>query len=160
MSNDWPLKQVISGGQSGVDQAALAAAAALGYRTGGMMPRDYRTETGPRPDLAIRYGLTISRAANYQTRTRWNANRSTGTVIIIDRTLDGGSLTTAELCNAYGRPYDVVRLSGVDADLVGQIRRFIVRCEIRILNVAGHRESRAPGIYDRVHALLLEALRT
>lgn len=51
------LDRVISGGQSGVDQAALRAARAAGIPTGGSMPRGFLTEDGPRPDFAELYGL-------------------------------------------------------------------------------------------------------
>jgi len=64
---------VLSGGQTGADEGALAAAAARGVATGGYMPRNCETEAGARPDLAERYGLEAC-DGGYGTRDRLNVD--------------------------------------------------------------------------------------
>jgi len=46
------LERVISGGQTGADQAGWRAARASGIPTGGAMPGGFLTEDGARPDFA------------------------------------------------------------------------------------------------------------
>lgn len=156
----WPLVRIISGGQTGADQAGIAAALRLGYETGGMMPKDFRTERGLEPSLAA-YGLVESASRAYTPRTWWNIMHSDGTVIFTNHGdtllsemlyLDGGSLYTAQLCDGNHKPY----LVNPDAHY---LRGWIMDCHIQTLNIAGNRESKSPGIHDRVIAFLVEALR-
>ena len=50
------LDRIISGGQTGADQAGWRAARACGIPTGGAMPKGFLTEDGPRPEFAGLYG--------------------------------------------------------------------------------------------------------
>ena len=75
------VERVISGGQTGADQAGLAAAKKLGISTGGYMPKGWRTERGPRPDFAAEYGLQEAATAAYPDRTEQNVIFSDGTVV-------------------------------------------------------------------------------
>src|SRR5580700_2308068 len=81
------LRKIISGGQTGADEAALRVAKELGLETSGWMPRGFRTEVGPRPDLALTYGLQEHHSGRYQPRTYSN-------VIFSDNTLIFGNLNS------------------------------------------------------------------
>lgn len=161
----WPLERVISGAQTGADQAGLEAAVVLGYPTGGMMPRGWKTEAGPRPDLGARFGLTESGFTGYEHRTRFNVHHSDGTVICIVGALDGGSALTKSMADALQRPTLVCYVPPSTAPLeiithaINDIRGWVLFHQVHQLNVAGNRESKSPGVYDRTFALLVEALR-
>lgn len=165
-TREWPVVEIWSGAQTGADQAALRAAKALGYKTGGMIPKGHRTEIGPCPDLTTTYGLTESRFTGYEHRTRWNAMQSSGTLIFAaidkdNRIVESGSALAKIVCLAVHKPYLVVGVDPVYGFHNNSVfvRDWIRACSIRVLNVAGNRESKHPGIGARVEAFLLEALR-
>lgn len=81
------LTKIISGGQSGADQAALKAAQQLGLSTGGWAPRGFRTSLGPNPELGTKYFLQelvqdekVPLVADYVTRSKKNVDESDATV--------------------------------------------------------------------------------
>jgi Circularly permutated YpsA SLOG family len=149
------LERVVSGGQSGADQAGWRAARALGFATGGWMPRGFRTEAGPRPDFAELYGAVEMPGGGYPERTRANARDSDATLWFGDADSPGGR-TTLRACAAPGRPAFEV-LEGLTRP--SDVAAWIGAEEVRVLNVAGHRESTQPGIGERVERFLLEVLR-
>lgn len=139
------LEQVISGGQTGADMAGLQAAAAVGLRTGGWMPRGFKTENGPRPDLAERYGLKEARTDKYPERTRLNVYWANATVIVYRGELDGGSELTAKYCQQVEKPF--LLISGdLNVTMMGATAHWLLAHRVTVLNVAGNRESRAPGL--------------
>lgn len=161
-TDDWRLERIISGGQTGADQAFLRAAVARGYRPGGMMPLGWATEDGPRPEFQQLYQMTASRFASYPHRTRYNVRMSDGT-IILGSLRETGSYLTREMCVVLGKPYlpvDVMTTPDLTEIWARAIQDFILTHHIVILNGAGNRESRAPGIGARVEALLHAALPT
>ncbi|MGH8704162.1 MAG: putative molybdenum carrier protein [Burkholderiales bacterium] len=143
-----PLR-IVSGGQTGVDRAALDAALALGLPAGGWCPRGRIAKDGR---LARRYPLQETPSADYAPRTESNVRDSDGTLILNRGRLDGGTLLTARLAARYGRPCLVVQLER-RVDLV-RLRGWIARHRIRTLNVAGPRESKRRGIYEQARAAL------
>jgi hypothetical protein len=74
------LDRVISGGQSGADQAGWRAARAAGITTGGSMPKGWLTEDGPRPEFAEIYNAVEMPTADYRARTEQNARESNATL--------------------------------------------------------------------------------
>ncbi len=85
---------VISGGQTGVDQAALSIAHDLGFPTGGTAPLGYRTDEGPMPELLRdKYGLEESWSPGYRVRTIQNVRDGELTVWFGDASSPGGRLT-------------------------------------------------------------------
>lgn len=70
------LHQIISGGQTGVDQLGLEVAKQLGIPTGGVAPKGYLTETGPDLTLRDHYGLREHESAHYSPRTRANISQT------------------------------------------------------------------------------------
>lgn len=134
------LPVVVSGGQSGVDRAALDAALSLGLAAGGWCPRGRQAEDGT---IAERYRLRETPLARVAQRTLWNVRDSDATLVLADGRPRGGTLTTLRAA-AGRRPLLVVaprRRPGRRA------LAFLVRHRVRRLNVAGPRESEAPGIY-------------
>ncbi len=149
------IKTIISGGQTGADRAALDVAIRLGIPHGGWVPRGRRAEDGILPG---RYRVGEMPTPDYAARTEQNVIESDGTVIISHGPLDGGSALTEIYAKRHELPYihlDMERLSIVKA--ANTLQQWIEADKIRILNVAGPRESRDPHIY-RVTAAVLEAL--
>jgi Circularly permutated YpsA SLOG family len=146
------LERVVSGGQTGVDRAALDAAMALGLACGGWCPRGRRAEDGPIPS---RYPLRETPGAAYPERTAWNVRDSDATLVLSFGKPRGGTALTICLARKAGRPMLVVDLdTGVPGTT--EVRAWLDRERVRALNVAGPRESEAPG----VHALASRFLRT
>jgi predicted Rossmann-fold nucleotide-binding protein len=136
------IERIVSGGQTGVDRAALDAAIRHGISHGGWCPKGRRAEDGTIPR---HYLLRETASSNYPERTEKNVVDSDATLILNQGTLDGGSLFTWELARHYRKPRFLIDLDGVvDSAL---IRTWIVESAVRVLNVAGPRESKRPGIY-------------
>ncbi len=143
------LEKVISGGQTGVDQAALDAAVQAGLACGGWCPKDRWSEAGP---IDHRYPLTETPSADPARRTDFNVRDGDGTLIIADTPLTGGTALTRRLAQRRGRPCLVV--DPRDGSAPKAIRRWLTEHDIRTLNVAGPPESSHPGIHDQALALL------
>jgi len=156
--------RIISGGQTGGDMGGLLAGRDLGIPTGGTAPLGYRTDEGPAPHLRS-FGLVESSSASYPKRTEQNVVDSHGTLIFGDITSPGCSLTR-RLCGTRQRSMIHVRWPyppGEEREAFERaVMRFRAWCEgarIEILNVAGNRESSAPGITEAVRLLLVTALK-
>ena len=145
--------RVISGGQTGVDRAALDVARELGVPCGGWCPRGRRAEDGPIPES---YPLEETPSASYPERTAWNVRDSDGTLVVTRGRPRGGTALTVSLARRAGKPVIVANLEG--GANAAEIRAFLLEHRIRVLNVAGPRESEAPGIHDQAAALLGELL--
>jgi hypothetical protein len=152
MSGMFDGFKVISGGQSGVDSGALEAAYEAGLETGGTAPKGYRTENGPNLELLRKYGLVESSAFNYNHRTKQNILDSDATVIFADLLHSPGTQLTMKLA-LENRKLVLINPSPQ------QLIEFIAQFKIKTLNVAGNRESIAPGIFDRTKKILLEAFK-
>ncbi len=143
-----------SGGQTGVDRAALDVALARGLPCGGICPRGRRAEDGRIPD---RYPLTEAWLSAYWWRTVRNVRRADATLVITRGAPAGGTALTIRAARWLGRSLRVVDMAapGFDPETAAAgIRRWLDEAGVRTLNVAGPRESQAPGIYDQAAALL------
>ncbi|MFP4227553.1 MAG: putative molybdenum carrier protein [Salinivenus sp.] len=143
------LQKIVSGGQTGVDRAALDAAQRHGLPVGGWCPKGRRAEDGVIPG---RYPLSETPSVAYEQRTKWNVRDSEGTLIITDGRMEGGTALTRTVAERRGRPLLHVRTN--DPVPVAMIRAWGEEHDIRVLNVAGPRASEADGIYDRAYAIL------
>lgn len=141
--------RVVSGGQTGVDRAALDAALALGLACGGWVPHGRRAEDGPLP---ARYPLREARTAAYGERTRLNVRDSDGTLVLTRGAPSGGTALTVAVARALRRPAVVVDLDD-DGDGAA-VLAWIEESGFCVLNVAGPRESTSPGIYRQARAYL------
>lgn len=134
---------VVSGGQTGVDRAALDVALELGFPVGGWCPKGRLAEDGA---IDCRYSLRETKSTNYAERTRKNVIDSDGTLILAEGELTGGTALTEQFTSQYGKPCFVVDISQVPD--YGAVKRWIVDNHIKVLNVAGPRESTMPGIWQ------------
>jgi hypothetical protein len=147
---------IISGGQTGVDRAALDAALDAGTPCGGWCPGGRMAEDGP---LDARYPLTEIPGGGYIERTRANVADSDGTVILHGGTLEGGTLQTRLFCSELGKPCLVIDREHTDvAGAAAAIAEFVSGHGIRRLNVAGPRASKQPRIYDWAYAVITQLL--
>jgi hypothetical protein len=149
--------KIISGGQTGADRGGLEAAIALSIPHGGWCPKGRLAEDGTVPG---KYALSETCSADYAVRTERNVADSDGTVLFTRGEPSGGSALTASLARRAGRPLLHVDLKGVAGPAAAErVRAWLAGREIRILNVAGSRESEAPGIAAEVREILENALR-
>ena len=140
------LKKIISGGQTGADQAALDVAIKLGIPYGGWIPKGRLTEKGR---LDRKYKLKEMETTNYNKRTEQNVIDSDGTLIISHGRLTGGSDYTREMALLHHRPWLHIDLSKTGAfQAAGKIKSWITKNKIEVLNVAGSRASKDPAIYQ------------
>ena len=139
------IRKIISGGQTGADQAALDVAIKLGIPHGGWLPAGRRTEAGP---LADTYNLRETATASYAERTEKNVVDSDGTLILCHGELSGGSDHTRSMAIRHRRTWLHIDLDRTPAfAAVQQIVAWIREHAIEVLNVAGPRASQDPRIY-------------
>ena len=145
---------VVTGGQTGVDRAALAAALELGLAVGGWCPAGRRAEDGAIPDS---FPLQETPSSDYPERTDWNVRDSDATLILHRGPLSGGTRLTAELARHRGRPLLCRDLQ--EPHHPAEIAHWLHLNRVRVLNCAGPRESQAPGITEQARVLLLALFR-
>lgn len=162
----WPLQKIISGGQTGVDQAALRAAQTLGYQTGGYAPWGYKTEDGPARWLSTQFNLEEAPVgddakADYTVRTYMNVGAADGTLWLGDLASAGG-IATSRAWRVKKKPHCVIECGDCTTqswlDATTTVRAWIRGNKLAIVNVAGHRESTHPGVGRWAYQFLLEAL--
>ena len=148
-----PKLKIVSGGQTGVDRAALDWAIARGVAHGGWCPQGRLAEDGP---IASKYQLKATPSSEYAERTLWNVRDSDGTVIFSRlKELSGGSLMTEVFAQQLGKP--CLHLTANASNPAKKLRSFVARHQIEVLNVAGPRASLEPDLGKFVQATLEEA---
>ena len=140
---------IVSGGQTGVDRAALDAARARRLPVGGWCPQGRRAEDGV---IAARYPLTETPLPAYAQRTVWNVRDSDGTLVLLFDKPSPGTNLTIETVAAQGKALLLVDL--ITSPEAAAVTAWIAENGIRVLNVAGPRESEAPGIYEAARVFL------
>jgi len=151
------LVKVISGGQCGVDQGALAAAREVGLLTGGTAPRGYRTTHGP-CHLLRHFGLEEHDSPDYPPRTEENVKNSDATLIIACDLSSAGEVLTMNLCRRHDKPFHVIEVvpqeterqfyAYLDSQVATAAEAFFSEVRPRILNVAGNRDQGdSPAMY-------------
>lgn len=150
-----PPITLISGGQTGADRAALDVAIELGLPHGGWCPKGRLAEDGPLP---LRYQLRQTPTKNYLDRTERNVVGSGATVIFCRGKLSRGSRRTLKFAAEHQRPVlEVILPAQGEPDfeaVATRVRDFVREHQVRKLNVAGSRESTAPGIHGEVSRIL------
>jgi Circularly permutated YpsA SLOG family len=140
------IRKIISGGQTGADRAALNFAIKQNIPHGGWVPKGRIAEDGRIPDI---YQLQEMPTDSYPERTEQNVIDSDGTLIISHGMLTGGSANTAEMARKHARPWLHLDMEKTTMDKAAQrLREWITDKNIRVLNVAGPRQSGDPAIYD------------
>jgi len=148
--------KILSGGQTGVDRAALDFAIQHGIDHGGWCPRGRPAEDGPIPS---RYHLQETESPDYNNRTERNVLDSDATLIIArDEPLMGGTAFTHELAVKHRRPVLVIYESGGLEISTTKIKQFLKQHVVQTLNVAGPRESEAASLATFIKTLLRNSL--
>ena len=149
-------RKIISGGQTGADRAALDWAIERGVPHGGWCPKGRKAEDGA---IDQRYNLVETPSEDYSQRTEWNVRDSDGTAVFSIRSeLRGGALLTINMAEHYNKP--VIHLCKEDerANHAQELRSFIDKFDISVLNIAGPRASDEPGVYQFASGVLDRAL--
>jgi hypothetical protein len=149
------LDKIISGGQTGADQAAWRAAKAFGVPTGGWMPKGFLTEDGPHPEFAEQFGAAELPTENKAARTEQNVQDSDAT-LWFGETTTSGAQTTVGACHTFAKPC-MLLYPGASFE-PSHVATWIARYQIKSLNVAGNCESEESGIGDRVERFVGQVL--
>jgi hypothetical protein len=150
------IKKIISGGQTGADQAALDVAIEFRILRGGWIPKGRKTEGGPLPS---KYQLQEMPTASYPARTEQNVVDSDGTLIISHGEMTGGTEITAKMAQKHNKPWMHVDANELSVEAAVQfVRAWISGSKIEVLNVAGPRASKDPRIYETTRKILRAVL--
>lgn len=142
--------KILSGGQTGVDRAALDSAIGFSLPCGGWCPKGRIAEDGIIPS---HYPLQETPSADYSQRTRYNVRDSDGTLVLSFGKPTGGTQLTIEVAQTLKKPLlvvDLEKLTSTEAAL-----DWLKLAQIKTLNIAGPRESLKPGhIYSTATTFL------
>jgi hypothetical protein len=158
---DASIVKVVCGGETGADRAAVDFALSHHVPYGGWVPRDGWAEDYYEPPglLAVYPEFVPTQSTDLAVRTTLNVRDSTATVVFSPPIATSNGVTqTLTMANVLKRPVAVIDPSSADAD--AQFETFLARLSLAVtLNVAGPRESEAPGLYRSVTDLLNNNLR-
>jgi hypothetical protein len=150
------LEKMISGGETGANQAGWRAAKAFGVAAGGWMRQGFLTADGRHPEFADQYGATEWPTDSESARIEQNVQDSDAT-IWFGRTTNSSAHATAAACLAFGKPYMPVYPGA--AFEPSHVATWIIENAIKTLNVAGNHEYEEPGIGEKVDRFLGEVLK-
>jgi predicted Rossmann fold nucleotide-binding protein DprA/Smf involved in DNA uptake len=148
--NEGKVLKVVSGGQTGVDRAALDVALDDKIGCGGWCPKGRIAEDGI---IDRKYPLKETDSEDYAVRTEQNVIDSDGTLILNRGGLSSGTALTVEYAKKYKKPCLIIDLDKCEENIssfgnVLIVRGWIMVNDIKVLNVAGPRESKSQGIYE------------
>ena len=147
------IKKIVSGGQTGADRAGLDVAIRWAFPHGGWCPKGRKAEDGI---IGGQYQLVETPSASYLQRTEWNVRDSDATVVFtLASTLTGGSKRTAEFAETHRKPWIHLaqRSSSYESPAL-MLQRFVEENGVQVLNVAGTRASKEPGLWKWVFETL------
>jgi|MudIll2142460700_1097286.scaffolds.fasta_scaffold155278_2 predicted Rossmann-fold nucleotide-binding protein len=148
-----PFSKIISGGQTGVDRAALDVAFEAGIPCGGWCPKGRKAEDGP---IDPKYPLKETKSEEYPVRTEANVIEADGTFVLTFGRPTEGTAFTIQAAVKHKKPYLLIDLKKKINPLFAL--DWAKKRKIRILNVAGPKESKIPGIYKMAKDFLMEIL--
>ncbi len=154
--NNTVVKKIISGGQSGVDRAALDFAIKSQIEHGGWCPRGRIAEKNE--TIPYKYNLIETISDGYAERTKINVEKSDGTLILVDMLPlkeGSGTSSTVKIAASIDKPVLIIDIY----DKVGEYKKsqvieWLTKHNIEILNVAGPKESSSNGIYKKAFSFL------
>jgi hypothetical protein len=145
------VTKIISGGQTGADQGGLQGAKDAGIATGGYAPLNFLTDDGYQPDLAEKYGLVDS-GLGYLGRTELNVKNSDVTIWFGNTISPGYHATRKAMHKFQKNMYVFSELSG------GLDTVVVIFKGYDVINIAGNRERKNPGIFEITRAVVKNAL--
>ena len=148
----YEIQFIISGGQTGVDRAALDFALANNIPCGGWCPKNRRAEDGEIPE---HYPLTETSTDKYPQRTRKNVQDSDATLIITNGAKSRGTKLTAETALKQKKPYLIIN---PNKDSAIELLEWLQKEKPQILNIAGPRYSENPLLEEFTKNLLSRCL--
>jgi len=148
------IRKIVSGGQTGVDRAALDVAIFLDIDHGGWCPAGRRSENGLIPSI---YQLKQTQSRDYAVRTEQNVVDSDGTLILYVEQMTGGTDLTRKMALKHRRPLLAIDLNTIHEKTFFELDEWIRIHNIAVLNVAGPRESTTPGISRLAESFLVKA---
>lgn len=153
------ILKVVSGGQTGVDQAGLFIASEVGLEIGGWCPKGGLDEN--KIDIRRQFpSLVEATTSNPDERTKLNIRDSDGTLIIVPswplpEKIKDGTLLTIEEAQRLKKPYLIFSLTDKEQNS-NIIQKWVQDNDIEVLNIAGPRESNSPGINEKTREMLLD----
>ena len=148
------ISKIISGGQTGVDRAALDAAIELGTRHAGFIPKGRLSEDGSIP---LRYNIIELENEDYSDQTLKNVQYSNGTLILHKGEIAGGTALTEEFCYLEKKAVLIINILDEITVIRVNLDTWLETNTISILNIAGPRESEV-HIYKNAKVLLIRLL--
>ena len=151
------IEQIVSGGQTGVDQAVLLTASEFGIPVAGWCPKGGLDENNV-SILHQHASLREATTADPAERTKLNIRDSDGTLIIVPslplpQNIKDGTQLTIDEAHQTEKPYLIINLANKQ-DAAEKVQHWLEQHDIKILNVGGPRESSSPGIYEKTCELL------
>jgi hypothetical protein len=150
------IGKVLSGGETGADRAAVDFAIEHGIPYGGWVPLGgWAEDLREPPGLLAHYpNFVPTQSADIKVRTSLNVRDATATVVFAPVTVRSrGVQQTLEIATVLKRP--VLVLDPYSPDVLERLEKFFSRfTAVTVLNVAGSRESEAPGLYQAVRSVL------
>ena len=136
------IPKIVSGGQTGADRAALDWALSHNLPCGGWCPKGRKAEDGK---IDPKYPLEESSSAAYLQRTEWNVRDSDATALFsVGAELTGGSKKTVDFAKKHHKPW--IHLAACQEDAAQRLKDWLEDNAIEVLNVAGPRASKEPGV--------------
>ncbi|HDL19632.1 MAG TPA: molybdenum cofactor carrier [Bacteroidetes bacterium] len=143
--------KIISGGQTGVDRAALDFALENKIDCYGWCPKGRRAEDGPIP---LSYPLRETKESRYRERTIKNVEESQGLLVFVDNKPDKGTILAIDQAEKRNIPTYIIHLAMNVEDQETGVLNLLENSNISVINIVGPRESNSPGIYNKTKAFL------
>ena len=147
------IERIFSGGQTGVDRAALDVAMAEGLACGGSCPAGRQADDGPIPE---KYPLQEITDRDHLVRTENNVRDSDGSLLLYRDSIHGGTAYAEEMCKHLNKPVMLVDLNNPPAITV--IVDWFKKNQLHVLHIGGQREKTSPGIYKQASVFIMDVL--
>lgn len=143
--------KIISGGQTGVDRAALDFALNNEIVCGGWCPKGRIAEDG---QIHEKYPLQEASAESYSWRTELNVRDSDATLVLSSGKIGNGTELTIKMAQKMRKPIFIIDLDNNNEKLEEEFNDWLAENYVEALNIAGPRESNTPGIYNKAYHML------